>query len=144
MKWGVRKNPRLARDRAEKKLKKLDQKVVKAESKIGKRQAKATKAQARAQRAILFKGIKNWSAAGRTTKLAKAYMNVQRKKIAAKTWVDSMDNVFKNTKVKSMDKEAASIGKKYASMTMDEILSNSQNIDAILRTSDRYRTRYNL
>lgn len=145
MKWGQHiYGTEKVRSKANKKLTKLDTKVTKAESKLGPKMEKAFTRQAKAQRAILFKGIKKWRASGATSKAAKSIANVQAKKMKAKKWAEAMKKHFEKVGTDAFSKDVANIGQKYINMTLDDIAASNLSINAILATSDRYKTRYNI
>lgn len=145
MKWGQHiYGTEHVRSKSNKKLTKLDRKVSKAESKVGPKMEKAFTRQAKAQRAILFKGIKNWRASGATSKAAKSIAKVQARKLKAKKWVEAMKKHFEKVGADTFSKDVTDIGQKYINMTLDDIASSNVSINAILSTSDHYRTRYNI
>lgn len=144
MKWGQHiYGTDQVRSKANKKLTKLDANVKKSESKVGPKLEKAFTRQAKAQRAILFKGIKNWRASGATNRAAKSIANVQAKKLKAKKWAEAMEKHFKKIGVNTFSDDVAEIGQNYINMTLDDIAASNVSINAILATSDRYRTKLN-
>lgn len=145
MKWGQHiYGTEHVRSKSNKKLSKLDREVSKAESKVGPKMEKAFVRQAKAQRAILFKGIKRWRASGATSRAAKAIANVQAKKLKAKKWAETMKKHFEKVGTDVFSKDVADIGQKYINTTLDDIAANSLSINAILTTSDRYKTKMNI
>lgn len=145
MKWGQHIfGTEHVRAKANKKLVKLDKKVSKAESKTEPRMEKAFIRQTKAQRAILFKGIKKWRASGATSKAAKSIATVQARKIRAKKWAEAMKKHFEKVKANAFSEDVAKIGQKYIDMTLEDIANTNVSINAILSTSDRYKTKFNL
>lgn len=145
MKWGQHiYGTDKVRSKANKKLTKLDKKVSKAESKVNPKMEKAFVRQAKAQRAILFKGIKKWRASGATSKAAKSIATVQARKLKAKKWAETMKKHFEKVNADAFSKDVAEIGQKYINMTLDDIANSNVSINAILSTSDRYKTKFNI
>lgn len=139
MKWGVRKDPQKAYDRANEKLAKLDRKAVKQGDRIERKQAKALRKQAKADSAILFKKRKAGKAAKATHKAIAAYKKQQTAEMKAYRWHQSMDKVFKNTKVKNLNSDYVALGKKYASKTINELMQNSSSMNALQQIEVYYR-----
>lgn len=143
MKWGVRKDPQAAKGKADEKLRKLDRKASVQTAKAQRRMEKAWTAQNRAEGAILFKGLKNWSASGRTRKAMKSYAKLQKTQSKAMRWAKAMEKTFRNTNVRSIDNETAALGQKWASMTIDDLMRNNVTMDALYNTRSRTKTRMN-
>lgn len=143
MKWGVHKNPQKAVTLANKKLKKLDEKVKKSDKKASRKVEKAFESNAKAESAILFRGIKNFKASGRSRKASKVIAKVQANKLKARKWAQSMDKVFSKVKVSNVDKEAVEIGKKYVNMTLEDISASNVTINSLISSRDRYKTSWN-
>lgn len=145
MKWGQHiYGTEHVRTKANKKLTKLDRNVAKAESKALLRMEKALNSQSRAQRAVLMKGFKSWRASGATSRAAKSLARVQASKLKAKKWAESMQKHFSKVGADAFSKDVAEIGQKYINMTLEDIASSNVSINAILSTSDRYKTKYNI
>lgn len=143
MKWGVRKNPERAYEKAGNKLKKLDAKAERKNVTAQKKLEKTWHKSNRAQRAILFKGVKRWSAAGQSNRAIKAYANAKNAESKAMRWQKSMDKAFKNVKISSVDKETERLGKKYAEKTIDDLASSNISVNALYEMYDRNKTRFN-
>lgn len=124
MKWGIRKDPDRAYSRASQKLSKLDRKVVGAETAISKANAKSLKRRQKADTAILFKKYKAKKAAKSIRDINRAHLNLQRKAAKAEKWYKSMENAFRDVKLSAVDPNYKSLGKKYASIKIDEIMAN--------------------
>lgn len=124
MKWGVRKNPERAAQKANKKLTKLDRQVRVAEGGIEKVAQKSLRKRQKADSAILFKKRKARKAAASIDALNRAHVNVQRKAMKAKKWYDSMEQVLGKKAVNALNKENGNIGKKYVDMTIDSLMKN--------------------
>lgn len=139
MKWGVRKDPQKAYDKANKKLAKLDRKATKQGSRIERKQAKALKKQAKADSAILFKRRKAEKAAKATHKAMAAYRKQQAAEVKAYRWHQSMDKVFKNTKVKNLNPDYVALGNKYASKTINELMQNNTSMNSLQQIETYYR-----
>lgn len=145
MKWGQHiYGTDYVRKKANKKLVKLDKRVTKSEAKVVPKMEKAFIRQTKAQRAILMKGVKKWRASGATSKAAKSLAKVQANKIKAKKWAETMKKHFEKVNADAFSKDVASIGQKYINMTLDDIAASNLSINAILSTSDRYKTKLNI
>lgn len=144
MRWYVRKDPQAARTKADTKLRKLDRRVQKLATKTSKKMESAWTAQNRAQRAILFKGIKNWSASGRTSRAIKSYAKLQKAQSRAMRWAKAMEEVFKDTSTTAIDKETEELGKKYAQMTLDNLMQSNLTISALDSYSRGRKTAFNI
>lgn len=113
MKWGVRKNPSKAFEKATKKADRLQKKV-------DKRTAKAEKAQKK-----LDKSQKRWAGWGlssnktllrRTKKVARLNRKVTKITKKQEKWANAMVNEFSNVKMSDLSKESIEKGRKYISM----------------------------
>lgn len=127
MKWGVRKDPQRAYERANKKLSKLDKKVTSGDRKVAKAQEKSVKRQEQANSAVLFKKSKARKAAKAIRKANQAHLSVQRKAAKAERWYKAMENEFRDVKFNDLKKnsEYIELGKKYANVTIDGMMSNA-------------------
>lgn len=143
MKWGVRKDPERAYSKAGTKLKKLDSKIAKGTVSAGKKMEKAWAKNNAAQRAWVFKGIKKWRASGQTNRAMKAYAKVQRDTSKAMRWQKSMEKAFKDIKIKNLDKDTEALGKKYANMTLDDLMANNVSMNALYDMYARNKTMFN-
>lgn len=143
MKWGVRKDPERAYSKAGEKLKKLDKRATTRNLKAQVKMEKAWAKNNAAQRAFLFKGIKKWRAAGQTNRTLKEYAKFQRDVSKAMRWQKSMAKAFKDVKIKNLDKETETLGKKYAAMTLDDLMSNNVSMNALYDMYKRNKTAFN-
>lgn len=143
MKWGVRKDPQRAYDRSGQKLQKLDSKISKGSDKAQRQMEKAWRKTNRAQRAILFKGIKKWSASGQTNRAMKTYAKVQANTSKAMRWQKSREKVFKDTKVSNLNPEYERLGEKYSKMTLDDLMKTNVSMDSMYDMYARNKTRFN-
>lgn len=143
MKWGVRKDPKQAYERAGAKLKKLDRKVEKGVDATEKKMAKAWAKNNRAQRAILFKGVKRWRAAGQTNRTLKSYARTQNTVAKAMRWQKSMEKAFKDVKLDQFDKDTEALGAKYRDMTLNNLMSSNVSMNALYDMYARNKTRFN-
>lgn len=139
MKWGVRKNPDRAYDRAGKKLERLDRKVTKFDNKGAKKEQKAVKKQRKASSALVFQKNKARRASKSTRKALKAYQKSQEMQIKAYSWNEQIKKIFKNTKVTNMDKRYVDLGNKYAKMSIDSIMKNNVSVNSLMNIDDYYR-----
>lgn len=147
MKWGQHIfGEEKAKARAERKLVKLDKKATKAGEKAGKKQTKAYAKQAKASSAILFKKSKARKAARASQKAYTTALKANNRIRKAYEWNKTMNDVFKNSKVKFISKESKNVGKKYTQMTLADINSTQLAVSS-LRTDAAYyerlrKTRY--
>lgn len=143
MKWGVRKNPDTAYVKAGDKLKKLDAKAEKKTARAQKALEKTWRKTNRAQRAILFKGVKKWSAAGQSNRAIKAYASAKSAESKAMRWQKAMDKTFNNVKVNSIDRETERLGKKYAEKTVNDLAASNTSMNSLYEMYERNKTRFN-
>lgn len=143
MKWGVRKDPQTAYNKSGEKLKKLDTKVTKGTTKAQKKLEKAWSKTNKAQRALLFKGVKKWRAAGQTNRALKSYAKVQSDTSKAMRWQKAREKAFKNTTVSNLNPEYEKLGKKYSEMTIDSLASNNVTMNALYDMYARNKTSFN-
>lgn len=139
MKWGVRKNPDRAYERAGKKLERLDRKATKFDNKGAKKEQKAVKKQRKATSAVMFKKHKARKASNATRKALKMYQKSQEKQIKAYRWNEEMKKTFKNTKVSNMDKKYIDLGNKYSKLSIDTIMKNNVSVNSLMSIDDYYR-----
>lgn len=143
MKWGVRRNPKRAVEKANKKLKKLDQDVKSSEAVANKAVKKAFRSQIKADSARLFKVYKKARASVDSSDASTALARVQANKLKAQDWAKKMDKVFSKAKVKNTDKEAIVIGKTYLKMALEDIASTQTTMNSLLSASARYESDMN-
>lgn len=139
MKWGISKDPDRAYNRAGQKLSKLDQKVSGAETAISKANAKSLKRRQKADTAMLFKKHKAKKAANSIRDINRAHLNLQRKVAKAEKWYKSMENAFRDVKLSDVDPNYKALGKKYASIKIDEIMANVTT-DVSMKQLESYYT----
>lgn len=140
MKWGVRKDPQKAYERANKKLDKLDKKVVKADRKVAKAQERSVKKQARANSAILFPKLKSRGAANSLRRVNQQHLKLQRKAAKAEKWYKAMENAFRDVKMEDLNKNShyVDLGKKYANHSIDKMMANTVTSAAMLQMLSYY------
>lgn len=138
MKWGVRKNPDRAYEKAGRKLEKLDNKAFKKANKAVKKEEKAITKQRRASTAILFPKFKARSAAKATYKARKAYLKAQAKEAKAYRWNENMKSTFKDVKVTNLNKNYVSLGNKYAKKSLDSIMANNTTMVSLMQMEQYY------
>lgn len=141
MKWGVRKDPEHAYERAGAKLTKLDKKVNRLNLKGSKREQKAVKKQRKASSAIMFQKAKARRASKATRKALKSYQKAQEKQIKAYRWNEKMKNAFKDTKLKNLNRDYVKLGEKYSKMSLDSIMKNNVSVNSLMSIDDYYRRR---
>lgn len=126
MKWGIRKDPQKAYERANKKLTALDKKAVKAGAKASRKETRSLRRQQRADTAWLFPKTKarlaDW-AIGRSEKSRQKYV---KKMSRAVSWYKEMENAFRDTKVNSLNSEYVKLGEKYSKIQVNDLMANAQ------------------
>lgn len=126
MKWGIRKDPQKAYERANKKLTVLDQRAVKAGAKAARKETRSLRRQQRADTALLFPKTKaklaDW-AIGRSEKSRQKYV---KKMSRAVSWYKEMENSFRDTKVSALNPEYVKLGEKYSKIQVNDLMSNAQ------------------
>lgn len=142
MKWGVRKDPQKAYDRANRKLSALDAKAHKAKEKAIMKETRSVRRQQRADTAFLFGKTKARLASWAIARSEKARLKYVKKMTKAVTWYNRMQDTFKDTKVKSLNKEYVALGKKYSKMQIDDIMANAQTSYANKQLRMIYRQMY--
>lgn len=126
MKWGVRKDPQKAYDRANKKLSALDKKVSKAEMKALKNETRSLRRQQRADTAFLFPKTKARLASWAIARSEKSRQKYVKKMAKAVSWSRAMTDAFKDTKVSTMNQDYIDLGKKYSDMQIKDLMANAQ------------------
>lgn len=117
MKWGIRKNPVEAYNKASRKLDKLNKRVERSESKMNR---KIRKADRNLTKPWLFSGGNKKNSLLQNEariSVAKYKKNVRK----AKDWVDSMKNSFEGTDI-TLTQDQIDRGKKYASILIADSL----------------------
>lgn len=125
MKWGVRKDPERAYEKASQKLEKLDRKAQKAGAKAAKKEAKSVHKQQKADSAVLFKKAKARSAdraIGRSEKSRQKYMTQMSKAVS---WYKEMENAFRDIKISKLNPSKSELGKKYVDIQINDLMSNA-------------------
>lgn len=140
MKWGVRKNPDRVYQKAGDKLKKIDRKAQRQSSTAQKKMEKAWRKNNSAQRAIVFKGVKKWRAAGQTNRTIKSYAKAQATLSKGMRWQRSMSSVLKGKKITKLDPETERIGKKYANTTLENLMAANTSMNDLHEMYRRNRT----
>ena len=139
MKWGVRKDPDRAYEKAGKKLSKLDRKVSILSLKGAAKEQKAVKRQRKASSALLFSRFKARRASKATRRALKVYQKAQEKQVKAYRWNEQMKKAFKNVKVSNMNKDYVALGEKYSKMTLDSIMTNNVSVNSLMNIDEYYR-----
>lgn len=139
MKWGVRKNPDKAYEKAGQKLERLDRKAAKLSMKGAAREQRALKKQRRASSALLFQKLKARSASKATRKALKSYQKSQEVEVKAYRWQQSMAKTFKDKKVSNMNPKYVALGEKYAKKSLDEIMKNNVSVNSMMSIDEYYR-----
>lgn len=118
MKWGVRKDPQRAYERANKKLEKLDRRIIKSEKKVEKAQKKSIKKQEKAIKAFFFPKDKSRRAIKSLKKVNKLHLKAQKRMRKAVKWYQSMEDAFRDVKLSDLKtrSEYVELGKKYSEM----------------------------
>lgn len=125
MKWGIRKDPQKAYAKASKKLDKLDKKTSKASDRITDKETKSVKKQKKADTAIIFKKRKARAAAEAISDTTKARWKYYESVNKAKKWYDAMTDAFKDTNISNLDQHSIELGKKYANMSIDNLMQET-------------------
>lgn len=141
MKWGVRKDPDRAYSKAGAKLEKLDRKAAKLSAKGAKREEKALKRQAKASSAWILKKFRAKRAVKATRKAIASYQRAKRTQMKAYRWNEAMKKVFSKVTVNNMDPNYVSLGEKYSSTSLDELMRNNVSVNALMGIEDYYRKR---
>lgn len=139
MKWGIRKDPERAYERAGSKLSKLDRKVGQLNLKGSMKEEKAIGKQRKASSAILFQKSKARRASKATRNAIKSYQKAQEKQIKAYRWNEEMKKAFKDTKVKNLNQNYVKLGEKYSQMSLDTIMKNNISVNSLMSIDDYYR-----
>ena len=121
MKWGVRKNPSKAYEKASSKLIKLDSKANKKQNKANK---KLDIAQKRKYGILGSNNSKTYMNA--INKAKKSQHSANKAVLKARKWYENMDKTFKNTNIK-LSKKQKELGKNYL-----DIINKNRRLDYIL------------
>lgn len=138
MKWGVRKNPKLAVSKSNEKLRKLDSKVKKQEQKSEKRYSEALKRDIKVRGAIFFKKHKAKKAVKKTSKSMRTISKTQRQILKAMKWAKQMEKEFSKFNIKNTDKSAYELEKKYAQMVVADLSKDRALFDSLLNSQRFY------
>lgn len=126
MKWGVRKDPQKAYERANQKLTSLDKRATKAGAKAARKETRSLRRQQRADTAWLFPKTKaklaDW-AIGRSEKHRQTYV---KKMSRAVSWYKEMENTFRDTKVENLNPNYVALGEKYSKIQVNDLMMNAQ------------------
>lgn len=139
MKWGARKDPDRAYEKAGKKLSKLDRKVNTLSLKGAAKEQRATTKQRKASSALLFQKSKARRASKATRKALKAYQRSQEQQVKAYRWNEQMKKAFKNVKVSNLNPDYVKLGEKYSKMTLDSIMNNNVSVNSLMNIDEYYR-----
>lgn len=139
MRWGVRKDPDRAYEKAGSKLAKLDKKSNLIQLKGAAKEQKATKKQRKASSAMLFQKSKAKSASKATRKALKTYQKAQELQVKAYRWNEQMKKAFSNTKVSNLNPDYVALGEKYSKMTLDSIMKQNVSVNSLMNIDDYYR-----
>lgn len=115
MKWGVRRNPQRAYEKATKKLYKLNKKNQKASMKNQKYLIKSNKLQAKINRTTDEKKLSKLKAKSEKLdeKRLKTAKNARKYSAKAEKWINDMDKVFGSLVYDDLPKEDINAGKSY-------------------------------
>lgn len=141
MKWGVRKDPDKAYEKAGRKLEKLDKKVAKLNAKGAAREQRALNKQQRSTGAIFFKRHKAGVASKATRKALRTYQRSQAKELKAYRWNEAMRKTFKDVKVSNANPKYIELGEKYAKNSLDNIMRNNVSVNAMMSIDEYYQNR---
>lgn len=139
MKWGVRKDPDRAYEKAGQKLSKIDRKANTFSIKGAAREQVAAKKQRRASGALLFPKTKAKAASRATRRALKTYQRSQEQQIKAYRWNEQMKKAFKDVKVSNLNPKYVSLGEKYSKMTLDSIMNNNVSVNSLMNIDEYYR-----
>lgn len=126
MKWGVRKDPKRAYDRAGKKLSRLDRRTVKKTQKANKLEGKYLSAKNKFEweDPLVFNRIRTNSRAKKYVKLKRRFDRANLKSYKARTkalnWYKNMEKTFKNIDLDGVNQEYVDLGKAYSEMLFRE------------------------
>ena len=141
MKWGVRKDPDKAYEKAGAKLEKLDKKATKLATKGAAREQRALNKQQRSTGAILFKRHKAKAASKATRKALRTYQRSQTKELKAYRWNEAMRKTFKDVKISNVNPKYIELGEKYAKNSIDNIMRNNVSVNAMMSIDEYYQNR---
>lgn len=139
MRWGVRKDPDRAYEKAGAKLAKLDKKSSITQLKGAAREQVASKKQRRASSAMLFQKTKAKAASRATRRALKNYQRAQELQVKAYRWNEQMKKAFANTKVSNLNPDYVDLGEKYSKMTLDSIMKQNVSVNSLMNIDDYYR-----
>lgn len=121
------------------KLGKLDTRAAKSEQRADKLYGKTLRRQERANNALVFKKSRAKRAAMSTKKLAQVQLRIQQRTAKAKKFYDAMSDVFGDTKISEL--KNTEIGKKYAEMTIDDMMSNTAASSSMIQLAAYYENK---
>lgn len=128
-----------AYSKATSKLQKLDTRAVKSEERADKLYGKTLRRQERANNALVFKKSRAKRAAKSTKKLAQVQLRIQQRTAKAKKFYDAMSDVFGNTKISEL--KNTDLGKKYAEMTIESMMSNTSASSSMIQLAAYYENK---
>ena len=121
MKWGVRKNPSKAYEKASSKLLKMDAKIKKKQNKADKKFDIARK-----RKYGIFGSNNSETYAKAINKAQRSQHSADKAVLKARKWYENMDKTFKNTNIK-LSKKQKELGKNYL-----DIINKNRRLDHIL------------
>lgn len=120
-------------------LRKLDTRAAKSEERANKLYEKTLRRQERANNALVFKKSRARRAAKSTRKLAQVQLRIQQRTAKAKKFYDAMEASFGNEKISEL--RNTDIGKKYAEMTINDMMSNTAASSSMIQLASYYENR---
>lgn len=121
---------------ASKKLQKLDTRATKSEERGNKLYGKTLRRQERANNALVFKKSRAKRAARSTKKLAQVQLRIEQRTAKAKKFYDAMSDVFGDSKISEL--KNTEVGKKYAEMTINDMMSNTAASSSMIQLAAYY------
>lgn len=125
--------------KASSKLRKLDARATKSEERANKLYGKTLRRQERANNALVFKKSRAKLAAKSTRKLAQVQLRIQQRTAKAKKFYDAMESSFGNEKISEL--RNTDVGKKYAEMTINGMMSNTAASSSMIQLASYYKNR---
>lgn len=115
MKWGIRKDPDRAYEKASQKLRKLDTKLIFKKTKADLDYEKSTKAFARATNRKRMKKANKL-----TMKSNKSALKSEKARKKAIDWYKKMEKTFEGIELKNVSEEDVKLGKSYVQMIFQD------------------------
>lgn len=130
MKWGVRKDPDRAYERASKKLKKLDTQLTSRRTRQSRIEYRFNKKNNRLSRKVArartenqqIKAFKRYRRAIRPleNKKYRAIRRADKTLKKAERWAKEMESTFKNVELSNVDPEISELGRRYLQMSFEQ------------------------